>query len=230
VGKPSKARRLTAIPKPANAESITKSGRTRKGTGARNQDAAKRKRANPKRESDIRGCCSFFRRTPEEVGKRQRFDYIRTKATKGEVTVYCRVLQVTVQGYTKYVKAQEKPYKYAALLANIKKILAEDIFNQTYGKRRMYEKLQLDYACPYSYNTVQKVMRENGLLQKKHRPKGLTKADKAAQKSDNLLRRDFTANEPNKKLVTDITEYQAKDGKVYTSGIFDCYDNACLGI
>lgn len=144
--------------------------------------------------------------------------------------MYCRVLGVSPQGYAKYVKAQGKPYKYAELLANIMKILAEDIFNRTYGKQRMYEKLQLDYDCPHCYNTVQKVMRENGLLQKTKRPKGLTKADKAAQKSDNLLKRNFKADEPNKKIVTDITEYHASDGKVYTSGIFDCFDNACLGV
>ena len=94
----------------------------------------------------------------------------------------------------------------------------------------MYEKLQLDYECRYSYNTVAKVMRENGLLQKANRPKGLTKADKTAQKSDNLLNRDFSSSAPNQKTVTDITEYVASDGKLYVSGLFDCFDNACLGL
>ena len=140
------------------------------------------------------------------------------------------MLGVTAQGYARYKKALDAPYKYAKLLAVIEKILAEDIFNKTYGKRRMCEKLQLDYDCPHCYNTVQKVMRENGLLKKLKRPKGLTKADKAAQKSDNLILRDFTASAPNKKVVTDITEYQGSDGKVYASGIFDCFDNLCLGL
>lgn len=140
------------------------------------------------------------------------------------------MLRVTPQGYGKYIKALTKPNKYAALLANIKAILAEDEFNKTYGKRRMYEKLRLDYDCPYSYNTVAKVMRENGLLQNKNKPKGLTKADKQAQKSENLIKRDFTASAPNLKTVTDITEWTACDGKVYQSGVFDCFDNTCLGL
>ena len=109
-------------------------------------------------------------------------------------------------------------------------IIEEDEYNKNYGKQRMYAKLQLDYYCPYSYNTVAKVMRDNGLLQKKNNPKGLTKADKQAQKSDDLLQRDFTATAPCQKLVTDITEFQARDGKLYVSAIFDCYDNACLGV
>lgn len=144
--------------------------------------------------------------------------------------MYCRVLAVTPQGYAKYLQRQTKPYKYAALLADIHAILAADEFNKTYGKRRMFEKLQLDYDCPYSYNTVAKVMRENGLLQKKNAPKGLTKADRLAQKSDNLLNRDFTADAPNRKTVTDITEFGANDGKLYVSAVFDCFDDTCLGI
>jgi transposase InsO family protein len=144
--------------------------------------------------------------------------------------VYCRILSVTPQGYGKYVRHLAKPYKYAALLVSIKAILAEDEFNKTYGKRRMFEKLQLDYECPHCYNTVAKVMRENGLLQKKNKPKGLTEADKEAQKSDNLLKRDFTADAPGQKTVTDITEWQARDGKIYQSSVFDCFDNTCLGL
>lgn len=137
---------------------------------------------------------------------------------------------VTPQGYKKYLAAQSRPYKYAALLADMEAIWEEDEFNATYGKQRMFEKLQLDYECPYCYNTVAKVMRENGYLQQPNRPKGLTKADRAAQKSDNLLQRDFSADTPDAKLVTDITEWPARDGKVYTSAVFDCFDDACLGL
>ena len=109
-------------------------------------------------------------------------------------------------------------------------IIEEDEFNKTYGKKRMFEKLQLDYDCPYCYNTVARVMGENGLLQKPNKPKGLTKADKLAQKADNLLQQDFSAGAPNQKIVTDITEFAGCDGKVYVSGLFDCYDNVCLAI
>lgn len=159
-----------------------------------------------------------------------RFEYIHDHAQRPEISLYCRVLGVTPQGYAKYKQGLTRPYKYAGLLASMRKILAEDIFNKTYGKRRMFEKLQLDYDCPYCYNTVARVMRENGLLHKPNHPKGLTKADKAAQKSDNLLNQDFSATAPGQKVVTDITEWTACDGKLYQSSIFDCYDNMCLGI
>jgi transposase InsO family protein len=159
-----------------------------------------------------------------------RFEYIHRYAEAYEIALYSRILGVTPQGYAKYTKSLTKPYKYAGLLASIQAILSEDEFNRTYGKRRMFEKLQLDYDCTYCYNTVAKVMRNEGLLHKMNKPKGLTKADKAAQKSDNLLNRDFFAAAPNQKTVTDITEWTACDGKVYQSSVFDCYDNTCLGL
>ena len=73
--------------------------------------------------------------------------------------------------------------------------------------------------------TVRKVMEEINLIHKpKRKPNGITKADSEARKSDDLLKRDFTADAPLKKCVTDITEIKAKDGKLYVSAIFDCYD------
>ena len=64
----------------------------------------------------------------------------------------------------------------------------------------------------------------------KRKPNGITKADRKARKSDNLLKRDFTSAEPLKKCVTDMTEIKAKDGKLYVSAIFDCFDAAVLGL
>ena len=44
------------------------------------------------------------------------------------------------------------------------------------------------------------------------------------------LKRDFTADAPLKKCVTDITKIKAKDGKLYVSAIFDCYDLMPVGL
>lgn len=41
---------------------------------------------------------------------------------------------------------------------------------------------------------------------------------------NNLLNRDFSAGAPNEKWLTDITEFQIPDGKVYLSPMIDCFD------
>ena len=51
-----------------------------------------------------------------------------------------------------------------------------------------------------------------------------------ARKSEDLLKRDFKAEEPLAKCVTDITEIKARDGKLYVSAVFDCFDSSAVGL
>jgi len=44
----------------------------------------------------------------------------------------------------------------------------------------------------------------------------------------NILQRDFTANKPNKKWVTDLTEFNIPAGKVYLSPMVDCFDGTVV--
>ena len=64
----------------------------------------------------------------------------------------------------------------------------------------------------------------------RRKPNGITKADREARKSKDLLKRDFRAEEPLTKCVTDITEIKARDGKLYVSAIFDCFDSSVIGL
>jgi putative transposase len=141
----------------------------------------------------------------------------------------CRLLGVTRQGYDKYKKSLEKEDKHAELLAQIEAIIEEDEFNDKYGRRRLCEALKYR-GIEVSESTVYRVCKKHNLLQKANKPKGLTKQEKEAYKSDDLLKGDFEADEPGIKYVTDITQIQAKDGTVYISALFDCYDNICEGL
>jgi len=58
----------------------------------------------------------------------------------------------------------------------------------------------------------------------------LTKGDPKAQASEDLVKRNFTADAPNKKWLSDITEVEAKDGKLYIAGVLDCCDGAVVGL
>lgn len=157
-------------------------------------------------------------------------------AIKGKIAFYCRILEVTRQGFYSYLESLSRPYKYESLVALMKELIAQDECNDTYGSKRMWEALILlrettpGLIVP-SHPTIARIMRENGLIQKaKRKPNGLTKADKEAQKSDNLLKGDFKAGRPLEKTVTDITELPTADGKLYISAILDCFNNEILGL
>ena len=164
------------------------------------------------------------------------FIAIKTKdgVIKGKLSFYCRMLGVSRQGFYKYLAIKDRPWKYQDLADAMRVIHAEDECNDTYGRIRMYQALFLKNPTGIkipSERTVYRVMDEIGLVHRpKRKPNGITKADREARKSDDLLKREFKADKPLEKCVTDITEIKAKDGKLYVSAIFDCFDSSVLGL
>ena len=152
----------------------------------------------------------------------------------GKIAFYCKLLHVSRQGFYKYLEVQTRPWKYQDLADAMLEILAEDECNDTYGRIRMYQALRLKQPQGVqipSERTVYRIMEELGISHTPRRkPNGITRADKETRKSDDLLRRNFDADKPLTKCVTDITEVKAKDGKLYVSAVFDCYDSCVLGL
>lgn len=157
---------------------------------------------------------------------------------KGKISFCCRVLQVSRQGFAKYLQSLEKPWKYKPLAAKMLEIVKTDECNDTYGSKRMHEALlhmestsTEDFPTLPSERTVYRIMSQIGLIHTpKRKPNGITKADKEAMKSDDKIKREFTADAPLEKCVTDITEVKTADGKLYISAIEDCFDNMILGL
>ena len=153
---------------------------------------------------------------------------------KGKISFYCKALDVSRQAFHNFLNTKDKPWKYEALAEAMRAICAEDECNDTYGRIRMYQALLLKQPEGVKVpgeRTVYRVMKEIGLNHKpKRKPNGITKADREARKSDDLIKRDFRADKPLEKCVTDMTEIKAKDGKLYVSAIFDCFDLAVLGL
>lgn len=152
---------------------------------------------------------------------------------KGKISFYCEALKVSRQAFYDYLANKNKPWKYEHLAQLINNILAEDECNDTYGRGRMHAALKLKYPDEEipSERTLYRIMERIGADHPMRRkPNGITKEDREARKSDDLLKRDFTAEKPCEKCVTDITELPAKDGKLYISAIFDCFDVSVLGL
>ncbi len=153
---------------------------------------------------------------------------------KGNIAFCCRILHVSRQGFYQYLANKDRPWKYQPLADLMMEILAEDECNDTYGRIRMYQALNLKHSGNIdipSERTVYRIMEEIGISHHPRRkPNGITKADREAQKAGNLLKRDFSAEKPLTKCVTDITEIKARDGKLYVSAVFDCFDSSVVGL
>ena len=82
----------------------------------------------------------------------------------------------------------------------MREIIALDECNDTYGRVRMYQSLLLRNSPCLTIPSERTVYRVMGMIGLVHRPgkkpDGITKADRNARKSDDLLRRDFSSERP----------------------------------
>ena len=141
----------------------------------------------------------------------------------------CLVLHVSETGYYRSLRFSDKK-KREVLLEEIKEIVHRYPDNDNYGAKRI--QIALAQKGRYvSYSTVYRAMKEGGLLHKvKRRPNGITRADAAAQKAENLIMRDFTAPKPGMKYLTDITQVNCSDGTLYMSAVLDCFNGEIVGL
>lgn len=117
----------------------------------------------------------------------------------------------------------------------LNKILAENIkaIHEEFpekGYRMIRDILERDYGFPVSDNRVLRICRALGIKSTiKYRNEGCTVSDRNPQHiAENVLGRDFHADRPNEKWLTDVTEFKYYIGeekrKIYLSAILDLFD------
>lgn len=131
----------------------------------------------------------------------------------------CVVLNVSETGYYRFKRNLGRPGKYAVLSAVMQDVLDEHPFNDNYGVDRMQIAL-MHRGYTVGKRRISRIMKENGWLhERKRRPKGLTRATTEIQEKENLIKQDFTSDQPYQKLLTDISQISCRDGKLYISPI-----------
>ena len=132
----------------------------------------------------------------------------------------CEVLKNSESGYYRWLRNQRKQTSRQLLLVKIKEIVKEHPDNHNYGVGRILLAL-LQKGIQVSRRTVYRAMQEGGMLHKKRTPRGIIKATTEIQEPENLIKRDFRAEKPLQKPLTDISEIQCVDGKLYGSSVLD---------
>lgn len=161
----------------------------------------------------------------------RKHQFIRARLGRWPVSAMCRVLHVSEQGYYRFLRRPEREERDRQLLEQIYECLREDEENgENYGVRRIIAWLRLRRGYTGGDRRIYRICREQHLtIHRQHRPNSLTKADRQAEKSENLIQRDFTAAKPNQKFLTDITEIPCSDGRLYLAAVLDCFDGSIQG-
>lgn len=140
------------------------------------------------------------------------------------IAYLCKELGVSRSGYYAWLKRQSKPDKDTILLGYIKECQKES--HKTYGYRRVKIWLEREKGITVNKKAVLRIMRKYNLLSEIRRPRGYFKSNPYRYVSyGNLVQRDFKAERPNEKWVTDISHIHTKQGRLYLSAIKDLHDN-----
>ncbi len=98
---------------------------------------------------------------------------------------------------------------------------------QRYGYRRILLVLR-QKGIKLNHKTVHKLMRSMGLQGKQRRSRYQSYKGEVGKIAPNIINRNFEANNPFEKLVTDVTEFAVCDTKVYLSPVLDLYNNEVI--
>ena len=154
-----------------------------------------------------------------------KYEVIYMNRDRYAISTMCKFFEVSRSGYYDYVRRMDQPAFDSEIAEEIRQI--QDSSDKTYGYRRIWKALKEKniYRNP---KTILRIMRKYELLSEIRRKHKWRQMGQQLHKYENLLNRQFTADQPNRKWVTDISYIQTKQGTLYLSIIRDLYDNSIV--
>ena len=143
------------------------------------------------------------------------------------VTVTCRVLKLCRQNYYRWLACPVTDAELnEAWLANA--IFDAHRDDPEFGYRFLYDEVRVagHNVCE---RTVWRICRDMGWWSAFGKKKRSKNGKVGAPSHDDLVRRVFTADRPNRLWLTDITEHWTNEGKLYLCAVKDVYSNRIVG-
>ncbi|WP_099055771.1 IS3 family transposase [Streptomyces noursei] len=159
----------------------------------------------------------------------EKYEFIDGESDNFPVQQMCAWAGVSTSGFYHW---RSRPLSATAKRRAELKTVILQVFSdsqETYGYRRVHAALQR-MNVQAGAELVRALMRELGLVPCQPRPwRATTIADDAAPATPDLLARDFTADAPGRKLVSDITYVHTWAGFLYLATVIDCHTKAVVG-
>ncbi|MDI4509367.1 IS3 family transposase [Moraxella osloensis] len=183
----------------------------------------------------IRKAAGFFRPGGARPQTEVMVKFIDDEKKKYGVESICRILPIAPSTYYRIKDEQENPEKQSRrkqsdkhLMEQIKQIWRDS--GCRYGIRKVWHKLKQDGLPKLARCTVERLMKQLG-IQGVWRGKGkiTTQQRDDQDKPADLVKRNFTADAPNKLWVADFTYIKTKTGWVYTAFVIDVFKRVIVG-
>lgn len=145
------------------------------------------------------------------------------------ISELCKYAKVSRSAYYKWVNRQEtlRDKENNIILNEVIKVYDE--VKGIYGYRRITLNINRRLNSKYNHKRIYRLMKSINLsaVIRKKRKKYIHSTPQIT--AENVLNREFTANKPNEKWLTDVTEFKLTTGKkAYLSAIIDLNDNSIV--
>lgn len=131
-------------------------------------------------------------------------------------------LQMSKSSYYYQEKVLASKNKYYDLRKHLIELFHQNKY--AYGYRKIYMLLRNE-GKNIAEKIIRRIMKEEGISVKtKRRRKYNSYKGEITPAVDNIVARQFHADKPNQKWLTNITEFSIKAGKIYLSPLIDCLD------
>lgn len=157
---------------------------------------------------------------------REKAVIIDALKNKYSLPALCKKLDLAKSSYYYQEKAIHAEDKYHELRKKIVQLFHDN--RDAFGYRKIHTLLH-KLGLIISEKVVRRIMKQEALIVKqRRRQKYNSYKGEITPAVENVINRDFHADNPNQKWLTDITEFSIKAGKVYLSPIIDCFDGMPL--
>lgn len=134
----------------------------------------------------------------------------------------CQKLNLPKSSYYYQELVLKSEDKYEKLRRHITELFRDNY--DAFGYRRIHTLLQQEGTI-VSKKVILRIMKSEKLIVKQKRERSYNSyKGEISPAAENLIKRDFHADKPNQKWLTDITEFSIRAGKVYLSPMIDCFD------
>lgn len=158
-----------------------------------------------------------------------KYAYIKTQAGNHALATLCRVLEVSRSGFYAWQRRQPslRAQSNEKLLVDLRRIHVESL--ESYGSPRMHAELTASGQVA-SRGRVERLMRCHGIQARRARRHRRIYTQRQMQApAENRLNREFWADKPNEKWVSDITFIETREGWLYLAIVLDLYSRAIVG-
>jgi putative transposase len=160
-----------------------------------------------------------------------RFRFVEEEAAQFPVSLLCRVVGVTRQGY--YAWRRRRPSE-RELADRELSVQIRDVHGETegiYGAPRIHAELRLEHGICVGRKRVARLMRQLGLRGADGRRGGprTTIRDPKRLSAPDLVDRDFARAEPNRLWVCDLKYIQTGQGFLFLAAVQDVFSRRIIG-